>query len=126
MSVVLNVEIVNADKLVSALEMSFPEALQAEVSEGMQRVGAEMERDAQIRAPKRTGYMASQIRFEMLSYSNWSFRLVGRAPYTIFQEYGTSRIMPHLFITSSLQLHVDEMLQAVQEAIARAISEAFY
>jgi HK97 gp10 family phage protein len=124
MSVVITVE-VNAGELVNALEQSFPLALNEKVSSNMQSVGMIMQNDAQMRAPKRTGYMASQVSFEMLSYSSWSFRLIGRAPYTIYQEFGTRYIEPHLFMTQSIQIHQEDMVKAIQQAVADAITEAF-
>ena len=123
MAITVQVEL--ADKVVSALEESFPSSINDEVSAKMLEVGCVMQTDAQRRAPRRTGYMASQISFEMLSYSTWAFRLIGRAPYTIFQEYGTRYIQPHLFMTTSVQIHQQDMIQAIQDAVANAIREAF-
>jgi HK97 gp10 family phage protein len=124
MSVAITVE-VNAGELLNALEQSFPLTLTEKVSSKMQSVGIIMQNDAQMRAPKRTGYMASQISFEMVSYSSWSFRLIGRAPYTIYQEFGTHYIEPHLFMTQSVQIHQEDMVQAIQQAVAEAVTEAF-
>jgi hypothetical protein len=124
-SVAINVQIEFADKFVLALEESFPSALNDRVSARMLDVGYAMQIDAQMRAPRRTGYMAGQISFEMLSYSAWAFRLIGRAPYTIYQEFGTRHIQPHLFMTTSVQFHQQEMIQAIQDAVSDAIREAF-
>ena len=125
MSVAITVQVEFADKVVSALEESFPSAINEKVSAKMSEVGYTMQTDAQKRAPRRTGYMASQISFEMLSYSTWAFRLVGRAPYTIYQEYGTRYIQPHFFMTASIQFHQQDMIQGIQDAVADAIREAF-
>ena len=125
MSVAINVQVEFADKVVLALEESFPSALNDRVSARMLDVGYAMQTDAQMRAPRRTGYMAGQISFEMLSYSAWSFRLIGRAQYTIYQEFGTRHIQPHLFMTTSVQFHHQEMIQAIQDAVSDAIREAF-
>jgi hypothetical protein len=125
MSVALTVQLEFADKIVLALAESFPSALNDSVSSRMLGVGYIMQTDAQMRAPRRTGFMASQISFETLGYSAWSFRLIGRAPYTIYQEFGTRHIQPHMFMTTSIQAHQQEMVQAIQDAVADAIREAF-
>ena len=125
MSVILTVQVEFADKVITALEESFPSALNDRVSNAMLNVGYVMQTDAQMRAPRRTGYMASQISFETLGYSAWAFRLIGRAPYTIYQEFGTSHIQPHWFMTQSLQVHQQEMIQAIQDAVSDAIRDAF-
>lgn len=125
MSVALTVQIEFADKVVTALEESFPSALNERVSSRMIGVGYIMQTDAQMRAPRRTGYMASQIIFETLGYSAWSFRLIGRAPYTIYQEFGTRHIQPRMFMTQSIQVHQQEMVQAIQDAVSEAIRDAF-
>jgi hypothetical protein len=124
-SVAITVQVEFADRVITALEESFPSAINEKVSARMLDVGYRMQTDAQMRAPRRTGYMASQISFEMLSYSAWSFRLIGRAPYTIYQEFGTRYIQPHLFMTMSVQFHQQEMIQAIQDAVSEAIREAF-
>jgi HK97 gp10 family phage protein len=125
MSVAITIQVEFADKVVMALEESFPSALNDRVSNAMLNVGYVMQTDAQRWAPRRTGYMAGQISFETLGYSAWSFRLVGRAPYTIFQEFGTRYIQPRLFMTQSIQGHQQEMVQAIQDAVSEAIRDAF-
>ena len=125
MSVAITVQVEFVDRIITALEESFPSAINEQVSARMLDVGYSMQTDAQMRAPRRTGYMASQISFEMLGYSAWSFRLIGRAPYTVFQEFGTRYIQPHLFMTMSVQFHQEEMVQAIQDAVSEAIREAF-
>ena len=125
MSVAITVQVEFVDRVVTALEESFPSAIDEQVSARMLDVGYSMQTDAQMRAPRRTGYMASQISFEMLGYSAWSFRLIGRAPYTVFQEFGTRYVQPHLFMTMSVQFHQEEMVQAIQDAVSEAIREAF-
>jgi len=124
-SVAITVQVEFADRVITALEESFPSAIDEKISARMLDVGYSMQTDAQMRAPRRTGYMASQISFEMLGYSAWSFRLIGRALYTIYQEFGTRYIQPHLFMTSSVQFHQQEMVQAIQDAVSEAIREAF-
>lgn len=91
----------------------------------MQGVGMQMQLDAQLRAPKRTGYMASQIAFEMQSSGKWAFRLIGRAPYTFYQEFGTRHIAPHLFMTQTLQIFQGQMVDAIHWAVEDAIRDAF-
>jgi HK97 gp10 family phage protein len=125
MSVAITVQVEFADKVISALEEFFPSALNDRVSSRMLDVGYIMRTDAQTRAPRRTGYMASQISFETLGYSAWSFRLIGRAPYTIYQEFGTRHVQPHMFMTASIEAHQQEMVQAIQDAVAEAIRDAF-
>jgi HK97 gp10 family phage protein len=125
MSVTINVQIEGADKLVRALTKTFPAIFKETVPRNMQSVGILMQREAQLRAPKKTGYMADQIRFEVLPYPGWAFRLIGRAPYTIFQEFGTRYIRPRLFMTQALDSYREQMIGAVRDGVNEAISEIF-
>jgi hypothetical protein len=124
-SVALTVQVEFADQVIAALEEALPDALDERVPLAMQGVGLQMQFDAQLRAPKRTGYMASQITFEILSTGKWAFRLIGRAPYTFYQEFGTRRIAPHLFMTQALQIYQGQMVDAVAWAVEDAIRDAF-
>jgi len=124
MSVRIRIDMSDFSRVAQLLE-SFPEALDTNIANSMLTEGLQIEQDAQRYAPKKTGYMASQIRFEMLPYSKWAFHLVGRAPYTFYQEFGTSRIQPHLFMTLSLAMHQASMLNAVSLGIQAAREEVF-
>jgi HK97 gp10 family phage protein len=125
MSLSITVQVSFADKLVNAIETAFPEALEERVATRIQEVGGEMRDDAQRIAPKRTGYMASQISFEILPWGKWAFRLIGRAPYTLYQELGTRRMQPRLFMTQAVEIHRVEMLMAIQAAVEETVREVF-
>jgi hypothetical protein len=125
MSVTIKVQVKGVEELANLLQEKLPSALDEYVSNSMQGVGILMQYDAQLRAPKKTGYMASQITFEMLPYHQWAFRLIGRAPYTLYQEFGTRYIAPRMFMTQALQTYRDQMVSAVRDGVSHAISDVF-
>lgn len=57
--------------------------------------------DAERRAPKRTGHLASTIGFDW-NESTYSVVFTVDAPYGMFQEYGTRNMMPHPYIRPAL------------------------
>jgi HK97 gp10 family phage protein len=60
---------------------------------------------AQILCPVRTGYLRSTLYYKTTAGAVSSMELGGTAPYTIFQEFGTSRgIKPRKFIRGGLEI----------------------
>jgi HK97 gp10 family phage protein len=73
--------------------------------------------------PVRTGYLQSTITFQQRG--KWSFELTALASYASYVEFGTRRMAPRHFLTNAVDMHRDDMLAAVAQAVEDAIEEVF-
>jgi HK97 gp10 family phage protein len=123
MSAIISVEVKYAEKLVDNLRETFPDAVDTGVVEAVQTVSERMLQTANRLVPVRTGFLKSSIVLE--ETGRWMFRLVARAPYASYVEWGTSRMAARLFMTQAVEFHKPEMWEQVENAVAEAVRSAF-
>jgi HK97 gp10 family phage protein len=121
MSAVVSVEVKYAEQLVKNLHENFPEALTTGVEEAVRTVSERMLQTAYRLVPVRTGYLKSSIVLE--ETGKWTFRLVARAPYASYVEWGTSKMAARLFMTQAVELHKPEMWEQVENAVVATLRE---
>jgi len=119
MSAVVHVEVKYAAELVRNLRETFPDALDKGVVEAVQTVSERMLDTANRLVPVRTGFLKSSIVLE--ETGKWTFRLIARAPYASYVEWGTSRMAARLFMTQAVELHKPEMWEQVENAVVAAL-----
>lgn len=73
-------------------------------------------------APVRTGQLMQSI--YAIGAGQWAVKVGAYAPHALFQEFGTSRIQPHYFLTRAVQESAPQLLSALSVAIQRAVEEA--
>lgn len=118
MSVQIDIEGLEA---VKTMFKRLPEVLERRIHQRMREIVREGVVRARDLAPERTGYMRSMIGATELG--NMQFQLVGLAPYTGYQEYGTRYISPRLFMTAAFQWIV-YAIDGLGEETMKAILEA--
>ena len=118
MSVQIDVEGLEA---VQTMFKRLPEVLERRIHARMREIVQEGVVRARDLAPERTGYLRSMIGSTELG--NMQFQLVGLAPYTVYQEFGTCYISPRLFMTAAFQWIVHN-LGVLGEETTKAILEA--
>jgi HK97 gp10 family phage protein len=114
MSAVIKVEVKYAKDLARNLRELWPDALDKGVQNAIHMIGERMLDTANRLVPVRTGYLRSTLALEQTG--KWTFRLVARAPYAAFVEWGTGRMHAHLFMTQAVQMHTAEMWEEVENA----------
>ena len=119
MSAVVTVEVKYAEELVKNLHETFPDAVDKGVVEAISTVSQRMLDTANRLVPVRTGFLKSSIVLE--ETGKWMFRLVARAPYASYVEWGTSRMAARLFMTQAVELHRVEMWEEIENAVAAAL-----
>lgn len=119
MSAVIKVEVKYAKDLARNLRELWPDALDKGVHSAVHMVGERMLDTACRLVPVRTGYLRSTMALEQTG--KWTFKLVARAPYAAFVEWGTSRMHARLFMTQAVQMHTGEMWEEVENAAVTAM-----
>lgn len=119
MSAILKVEVKYAKDLARNLRELWPDALDKGVQNAVHMVGERMLDTAERLVPVRTGYLRSTMALEQTG--KWTFRLVARAPYAAFVEWGTSRMQARLFMTSAVRMHTGEMWEEVENGAVAAM-----
>ncbi len=77
---------------------------------------------AQSLAPRRTGYLASTVYAERVG--EWAFKLVARAQYAYFVEFGTRFMRARRFLSRALESAMPSLVQRINQAVREAIVEA--
>ncbi|MCW3998928.1 MAG: HK97 gp10 family phage protein [Candidatus Bathyarchaeota archaeon] len=96
------------------------QAIQDAVQDALVQAANAMVLRARQLVPVRTGYLQSTI---YAKAQQWQIELCASASYAAFQELGTSRIQPHLFLTRSLQEVLPQLPAFISEAIQRSVEE---
>jgi HK97 gp10 family phage protein len=123
LSAVIKVEVLYAAELVGRFRRDFPDASTQAVQDAIQAVAQRIYDSAMLFVPVRTGYLRSTIAVD--SFGKWIFKLLARAPYAPYVEWGTRRIEPRLFMTRALEMHRIELVEEVENGVARAIQDTF-
>ena len=69
---------------------------------------------AQMLAPVRTGYLRSSIGSEQMGETE--YQVFADASYAVYQEFGTGRIEPKLFMTSAWEFIVEAISDRILDA----------
>lgn len=77
---------------------------------------------AQQLAPVKTGRLMQSIYVQVID--TYKVKVGCYVPYALFQEFGTSRIMPHLFLTRALQENASKLISIMDSALQNAAVEA--
>ena len=96
------------------------QVIQDAVQESLVQAANAMVLRARQLVPVRTGYLQSTI---YAKAQQWQIDLCASASYAAFQELGTSRIQPHLFLTRALQEILPQLPAYISEAIQRSVEE---
>lgn len=119
----MQVTVEYARELAAALLEEFPNAIDQDVQDAVSMVGERMADDARRFCPVRTGFLQSTITLDQPTAAKWVFYLLARAPYAIYVEFGTRRMAARLFMTHAVQLHAQEMVDEVENAVIKAIAD---
>jgi HK97 gp10 family phage protein len=123
MSVAIRVTVKHAAELASALRENFPAASTQAVQDAISLVGRRAYDEALRLVPVRTGYLRSSISVE--PSGKWVLKILARAYYAPYVEWGTRRMEPRLFMTRALEMHGAEFVEEVENGVARAIQDTF-
>ena len=80
----------------------------------MLTVAKEIAAQARTDAPKKTGFMASQI---FATVEQNGIGIICEVDYAKFQEYGTKYILPSMFINGAMADHYEEIRQTIVSVI---------
>ena len=106
MSVKISVNMSNFDVLSSCFEClceQYPEA----VGQAMMNVAQNILATANTLVPVRTGYLKSTIAIEQPS--KFQIKVKATAPYAYYVEFGTKKMSARLFLTNSVNQHLNEL-----------------
>jgi HK97 gp10 family phage protein len=123
MSAIIEIQVQYAAQLAAALREDFPSASTQAVQDAITLVGQRIYDEAVRLVPVRTGYLRSSISVE--PSGKWILKILARAYYAPYVEWGTRRMEPRLFMTRALELHQTELLEEVENGVARAIQDTF-
>jgi HK97 gp10 family phage protein len=123
MSAVIQVTVEYAAELAAALKENFPSASTQAVQDAVTLVGQRIYDEALRLVPVRTGYLRSSISVE--PSGKWVLKILARAHYSVYVEFGTRRMEPRLFMTRALEMHAAELMEEVENGVARAIQDTF-
>jgi hypothetical protein len=97
---------------------ALPGAVKRHTRAAGRRAGLRFAQAAAAAAPKRTGYMASQITYELVDDgAGFLLRVFGRAPYTPFQERRRH------FLDAAFDGGREQAERDVQDQVDRAVEE---
>lgn len=114
MSVQISVNMSNFDALSSCFDRlceQYPEA----VRQAMTNVAQNILVTANTLVPVRTGYLKSTIAVEQPS--NFQLKVKAAAPYAYFVEFGTRKMSARLFLTNSVNQHLNEFAPEIERQI---------
>ena len=114
MSVHISVDLLNFDVLSSCFEClceQYPEA----VGQAMMNVAQDILATANTLVPVRTGYLKSTIAIEQPT--KFQIKVKATAPYAYYVEFGTKKMSARLFLTNSVNQHLNELAPEIEQQI---------
>jgi HK97 gp10 family phage protein len=111
LSVKISVNLSNFDVLSSCFDClceQYPEA----VAKAMNNVAQNILATANTLVPVRTGYLKSTLAIEQPS--NFKLKVKATAPYAYYVEFGTRKMSPRLFLTNSVNQHLNEFALEIE------------
>ena len=97
------------------------EGMKRNVQDAMQFEAEVMKNTARARCPVRTGRLRDSIFAEV---ENWIVKLGAMAPYAVYQEFGTRYVQPRRFLSNAVELHMQSLINRINQAIKQAVGEA--
>jgi len=95
-------------------------AMYERVQRRLYEIGVKMRNLARQLAPVRTGRLRESI---FSRVQGWELKFGAKAPYAEFQEFGTSRIQPRLFLTQAVNQYDPQLELLLATAVEEAIRE---
>jgi len=89
----------------------YPEA----VRQAMMNVAQNILATANTLVPVKTGYLKSTIAIEQPS--NFQIKVKATAPYAYYVEFGTKKMSARLFLTNSVNQHLNEIAPEIEQQI---------
>lgn len=120
MSVEYEVEVDGIEELKAKIER-LDAALQARVHDRMKEQAEIMKTVAQSLAPIKTGRLRNSIYAQV---ENWTAKIGASAPYAVYQEFGTRFVSPARFLSRAIEIRTQSMINAINQAVDEAITEA--
>ena len=114
MSISIKVSLANFDakrNCLNCLCEQYPEA----VGQAMMNVAQNILATANTLVPVRTGYLKSTIAIEQPS--KFQIKVKATAPYAYYVEFGTKRMSARLFLTNSVNQHLNELAPEIEQQI---------
>jgi hypothetical protein len=121
MSARIECAVTYADQLSTALQSTFPGALDRNIMAAIEAVVNRILDTARILVPVRTGFLLSTIGAEVIA--RWAFTIYARAPYAGYVEWGTFRMVARLYMTRAIEQHQGELPQEVASAVRQSAQE---
>jgi len=81
----------------------------------MMNVAQDILATANTLVPVRTGYLKSTLAVEQPS--NFQIKVKATAPYAYYVEFGTRKMSARLFLTNSVNQHLDEFAPEIERQI---------
>lgn len=120
MSVEFEVKIDGTEELRTKIER-LDLAMQVKVHDRIREQAELMKTVAQSLAPVKTGRLRNSIYAQV---EDWIAKVGASAPYAVYQEFGTRFIPPVRFLSRAIEMQAQSMIDAVNQAIDEAITEA--
>jgi len=114
MSISVRVNLSNFDVLSSCFDClceQYPEA----VGQAMMNVAQNILATANTLVPVRTGYLKSTIAVEQPN--KFQLKIKATAPYAYYVELGTKKMSARLFLTNSVNQHLNEIGPEIEQQI---------
>jgi HK97 gp10 family phage protein len=88
----------------------------------LRKVAADIEGDAKIRAPFKTGFLRNSIGSRVINQYNAEVT-VG-AEYAAYLEFGTTRMAARPYFSPAVDAHRDGFVQAIQQVVEQAARDS--
>ena len=103
---------------------AFVSDMDKELAQAVQEAGELVEREAKQNAPKRSGTLANSIKSEVNVEGNTVTASIGSdLDYAPHVEYGTRDTVAQPFLEPALDVNTNEIVERLQEAVARSIKD---
>ena len=119
MSVEMELQVEGAQELAGQMR-KLDRAMYERVQRRLYEIGVKMRNLARQLAPVRTGRLRESI---FSRVQGWELKFGAKAPYAEFQEFGTSRIQPRLFLTQAVNQYDPQLELLLATAVEEAIRE---
>ena len=119
MSVEMELQVEGAQELAGQVR-KLDRAMYERVQRRLYEIGVKMRNLARQLAPVRTGRLLDSI---FSRVQGWELKFGAKAPYAEFQEFGTRRIQPRLFLTQAVNQYDPQLQLLLATAVEEAIRE---
>jgi len=120
MSVEYEIKIDGTEELKAKIER-LDSAMQAKVHDCIREQAEIIKTVAQSLSSAKTGKLRNSIYSQV---EDWIAKVGASAPYAVYQEFGTRFIKPIRFLSRAMEMQAQSMINAINQAIDEAITEA--